>query len=801
MKKILLSVALLLCLMTVRAQQTGTISLRVASTQPVPNATLTLMRAKDSATVKLALTGRDGSAVFEHIPSGNYLVSVTAVGFTKLVTAPFLLSDSIDLGTLTLQQDNNKLSAVRVESKKPFIERKLDRVVVNVENSPTATGSSVLEVLERSPGVTVDQSENIHVNGKSGTLIMIDGRVQPLSGTDLATLLKSIPASTVERIDIITNPSARYDAEGTAGIIDIRLKKSKYFGTNGNLAANAGQGRYFRDGASLSLNTRTQKFSISTNFAYARRVFMNRLIGDNHFFDGPRDFGGTLINNFRKNIFNTITGRVSIDYTVSRKTVVGLTGSGMSTHVAGDNRNGNTLFDSSGAVQYASYTKNISKDKRPNGAVNLNLRHTIDSLSNLTADLDYASYPLTSRQDFVTSYTVPSGPSIADQLLSGNQDGSLSIRSLKSDYTRTLKHGTFEAGIKASRVHSDNNLVFLDETTSPPSLDQGLSNQFIYNETIEAAYVNLQRDMGKLAMQLGLRAERTAIDGHQVVHDVSFDSSYLQLFPSIFLSYKGKKQKDNSLSLSRRINRPQYAQLNPFRIIINPTYFVEGNPSLKPESSYVLEYSHGFGHNISATLNYTISANPVVHVVLPADGTEKKTVETDVNVHRFTIYSLSVVAPFQKGKFNSMNNIVLYHSRYKGADQYAELDQARFSYNINSSNSFVLPHNYTAELNMMYQAKEVYGYMLVKWKAQLSLGMQKAIMKKKGFLRLSATDLLYTMYDAATISQQQFFERFTAKRDSRIITLGFGYRFGKMSVAPIRKRNSGAEEEKARAGG
>ncbi len=254
--------------------------------RPVDNATISLLRGKDSAMLKTALPDKEGKFEFENVKPGNYLVSISSVGYKKHFTRNFVIEEdgkTFTIAAIALQPASSTLAEVKVETRKPFIERKIDRLIVNVENSIISTGSTALEVLERSPGVMVNQESGINLKGKSGVSIMIDGKLSPLSGTDLITYLKSVPSDNIDRIEIITNPSAKYDASGNAGIIDIRFKKDKREGYNGNAGISLGRGVYSKPAANFSLNFRKKKWNVFTTDAVNAQKGLPILISPGNF--------------------------------------------------------------------------------------------------------------------------------------------------------------------------------------------------------------------------------------------------------------------------------------------------------------------------------------------------------------------------------------------------------------------------------------------------------------------------------------------------------------------------------------
>ena len=286
--------------------------------KPLEFVTVTLHRAKDSVLVKGGLTDNKGVFDIENLKMGQYFIRISQVGFEKYASPLIDISEStpsVFLPEIALKSATTALGAVTVTAQKPFIERKLDRLVVNVENSIVSAGSSVLEVLERSPNVFVNQESSINLKGKSGVIVMIDGKPTPLAGADLIQYLKSIPSSSIEKIELITNPSAKYDAAGNAGIIDIKFKKDKRLGLNGSLTVSDGQGVYNKFNASTNLNYRTKKWNLFGSYAYGQPKNFMRFYINRKFFNADRSVESVFDQtSFTKQPIKSHVGRFGADF-------------------------------------------------------------------------------------------------------------------------------------------------------------------------------------------------------------------------------------------------------------------------------------------------------------------------------------------------------------------------------------------------------------------------------------------------------------------------------------------------------
>lgn len=771
-------------------------------------ANVTLHRTADSALVKAALSDEQGRFVFEKIAQGRFFVQVSQIGYERLATPSFVISNetpSVNLRTIALVPAAQNLNEVTVRSTKPFIERQLDKTIVNVENSIVGAGSNALEVLERSPGVVVDQNDNISLKGKQGVVVMINGKPSVIAAQDLANYLRGLPANTLEKIEIITNPSAKYDAAGNAGILNLVMKKDQRYGTNGSINLSYGQGVYAKTSEGISLNHRNKNLNLfgSYNFSY-RKVFSHLVLDRKFYKDGVLE-GVFEQDNYITIPFKNHNTRLGADYTLSKKTVIGVVFSGLSN---GFKPNGDTrtevLNQDFQVIRY-DLNSNRSKENWFNYTANANLKHTFDSTGReLNVDLDYAYYGNKTDQRFTTDFVDVKGNKILPTyVLIGDILGKLDIKSIKADYVHPLKNkAKLETGLKSSFVRADNDLKYYDASNEQPVFDASQSNHFIYDENINAAYANFAKEYKKINFQLGLRVEQTQIKGNQLATNAVFDSSYTRLFPSAFVNYKFSKKHEWGFSVSRRLDRPSYRQLNPFRFFINNTTYSEGNPYLQPQFTYSFEVSHTYKQQITTTLSYSRTTNNITQVIMPVEGQDKITVQTNRNLAEFEFWGVNISAPIQVTKWwNSVNNLNTYYGVYRGNIANTPLQNGNFNYNINSNNSFVLgKKGYTAEMTVVYRAREIYGFMDVMPTGQLSVGIQKSFWQRQGSLKLNVTDIFYTNNSRATVTFRDYIEKFEANRETRVATLAFSYRFGNTKVAASRRRSSGVEEEKQRAG-
>ena len=771
---------------------------------PIPFAAVTLHRAADSLAVKTEFSSDQGTFQVEQVAGGRFLLSVTKIGYVRYWSQSFeLAAGGQNFPTIVLQGSAaTQLAEVKVSSQKPLYERLSDRTVVNVEGSTLAAGSTSLDLLTRAPGVLLDGNDNLSLRGRQGVLVLIDGKRQPMTGAELANYLRSLPAEQLFSIELITNPPAKYDAQGGAGIIAINLKKDQKLGTNGSLNASYGRGEYGKFVGGGALNHRSKRLNVFTSYTYANREGFQELSFQRAYHPDGLLRGASDQQNDLRNQPQTHTWRAGADYNLSKRTVLGAVVSGLYLRNPSHATNNIYLTDEQGREYSRFSATNNRVLETPNVAASLNLKHNFgDSAGSpeLSLDADYASYGTNRTQALTTFFDME--PNRHSILLRGTQDGELIIQSLKADYIRTLPHKIrLEAGAKASYVKSDNDIAFFNTVDGITTPNLNLTNRFRYDENINAAYATLSQASPKFTFTVGLRGEQTNVYGRQDVGNEEFDRNYFQLFPSAKIERTLSPDHDLSLSLNRRINRPTYNQLNPFRSFVDATSYRAGNPNLRPETSNNIDVAHTFKQKYTTSLSYAYTRRVFVNIVQPDTNAPLFIVNRDENLRAQHYFALSLTAPVEPLKgWSIYNNAVIYYAYFDGALVGTPLSRGRLAYQLSSNSTISLPHNWTFDLSASYQSREQYGFQDLRAVGQVAAGVQKTFLAKKATMRFNVTDIFYTTPVRVTSTYDNFVETFRLAQDSRVATLAFTYRFGNEKMPPARRRQSGAEDEKRRA--
>lgn len=514
---------------------------RDAKQQPVDYATVSLIRVADSATVKTVMTDEKGRYQFKNIAASTYRVAVNQVGQGKYLSETV----NVDKGhmvahmkTAVLTPDSKQLKEVNITVQKPAIERQGDKLILNVENSSVSAGSSALEVLQRAPGVSLDKDDNVALKGRQGVLIMIDGKPTYLSNADLASMLRNMQSNEIASIEIINNPSARYEAEGKSGIINIKLKKNKNYGTNGTFTLGAGYSSKRKSNTGITLNNRNEKLNIFGNYNYnnskgeqfmqidrvnagqnSSAVFNQTGNADRFWYNNNFKVGADLFLNKNNTLGGMVTGYINQWSEVYN--------------------NGTLIRSMQGNLDSSLLSQNNSRSNYNNISYNLNFKSVLDTFGReLTVDLDYGKNNSKSRMMYDNVYAYTSGSAQVNELLRNLTPSRINIYAVKADYahpfSKTLK---LEAGFKMSWVETDNDFQANRFQEQQWANDPLRSNHFIYDESVRAGYVNFRKEFKKMNIQAGVRAEQTASKGNLVTTGQVVERDYLDFFPSAAINY------------------------------------------------------------------------------------------------------------------------------------------------------------------------------------------------------------------------------------------------------------------------
>ncbi len=780
----------------------------ISNQNPIESVLVSLLKAKDSSLVKTAISDKNGTYLFQNITAGKYLLSANLIGYRKTFSAIIDINgtDQKAVPDFQLVPSSKVLDEVSVSSKKPLLHQLTDRMVVNVDASPTNIGANALEVLEKSPGITVDKDGNISLKGKEGVLVYMDGRPSYLSGQDLTNLLRNMQASQLDQIEIMTNPPAKYDAAGKAGIINIKTKKNKVFGFNGSVTVGYGQGVYSRNNQSVNLNYRKDKMNIFGNISHNDRNGFQNLSINRSFIDNGSKKVVSLFEQItdmkRTNSSNNV--KVGVDFFASKKTTVGLVVSGFINPENQFSEGNINIFNENHVL--TNNTKAVSKsdNKWENLSGNFNIRQLLDTTgSEVTFDADYIKYKSSNNQNLSNAYYNQFGtPTIKPDNLIGYLPQQIEIYSAKVDFIHPLKKGSkIEAGLKSSFVSTDANAVYDSLINGKRVNDVGRSNHFIYKENINATYVNFSKPFGeKFSIQLGLRAEQTIAKGNQLTTNIQFDRNYIQLFPTAYFQYNANKNNSFILNYGKRIRRPDYESLNPFVEFLDKYTFEQGNPYLLPEFSHNVELSHTFKGFLTTTLNFT-NTTDIIQGVLIQNNIANETYIKQENIANQKQYGIAINASNQYTKWWSGNIYVnIFHNEFNGIISGDVVKQNATTALLNVSQQFKFNKGWNAEVSGFYRTEGLEGLFVIKPFGVINFGVGKQILKNKGSIRLNVKDVFWSQQIKGVVKYGSIDANFQQFNDNRVVNISFTYRFSKGKAVTSQRKRGGAEDEQSRVG-
>lgn len=771
--------------------------------QVIPFVNLALRKAQDSTVAKIGVSDEKGSFRFVGIGPGTFYLETSMPGFRRMRKDISISSgnEESDLGILVLEPADVQLKEVSVYGTKPFVKAEPDKLVVQVDNNPLMINTNALEVLKKSPSVMVNQDDQIFLQGKSGLVVYVDGKPSPLQEKDLANWLRGIPSSQIETIEIITQPSARYDAAGNAGIINIRLRKNQKKGINGNVNSGLGYGlfnehNYLKTNYGFGLNLGLKKVNLFTSYAFdhARSwsyMDINRAQSD-YYFDQTSSTYDTR---------NSHTFKVGMDWNLNRKHSLGISADGNFAHNTPELFGNNRLYNRGESLPYSLLkSENLGVKQTNSGNLSLNHSYRDSSGREWNSDASYGFYALgnrTQQPNFYRNFFPDS--SIVDRSFGLQTPVDIAIKTIKTDYEQSLGGFSVSLGSKFSDVETDNVFEQFDRSGGGNRLDTFASSRFRYHEQVLAFYGMAKRKLGKSwTLSAGLRYEGTRIRSRLEYYTQQTDSisriAYDNLFPSGGVSWQASKNHSFSLNYSKRIDRPVYRFLNPFQFKIDELSYEQGNPYLKPQYTDNLQLTYAAFGMATASLGYSNTRQFFARVI---DSLGKKSFLTRRNLAEVSTWSLNVSSPLPirkwwNGFFTFGMNRQKYEARLgEGKNLKLEVN----TWNLYMQHSFRLPWQTGIQISGSYNSPNVWGGTFRNrafWFCEL--GINRKLFQNKATISLNISDIFLSqrwkgMSDFGGVDMTVW-----GGNDSRNIRLGFTWMFGKDEIRQSRKKAGNTEE-------
>lgn len=757
--------------------------------KPLKSVTVLLLKQSDSTLVKSTLSNETAAFTFKDINNGKYLIVVNSLSFQKNYTPVMVIGKDQVLPVIQLKTIAVNLGEVTVTARKPFLEQRADKLVVNVEGSATAAGSTALEVLQKLPGVIV-RNDQVSIAGKSNVNIMINGKSSQY--TDINQVLATTASSNIEKIELITNPGARYEAAGGA-IINIILKKNADMGTNGTVSMSSAIGLYKKDGSPVdrnyfrltpyvSINHRKGKLNVYGNInLFHRNLFsyeeFERLISPSKF----------LQTKYEPNNRNSYSYRAGLDYYADDKNTFGFLYRGYSLGSLEEAVNNTQQFNSNtGSLVSTFQTLNNNHIRRSNQAANINWKHSFDSTGKeLNMDLDYSNYQLNNLNDI---QNIVSSGANTKSTQSINNPVQFSV--LKIDYTHPINKDTkFELGSKLSFATIDNAILFKNGDV----VDSKRSTNFRYKENINAIYSSFIKKMGGWELNAGLRVEQTIATGESENIEV-LNRNYTKLFPSFFLTRKLDKNLSTVFQYSKRVNRPSYQQQNPFIEYADSLTYSKGNPLIKPELADAFKLGLTYQNQPFFSISYNKTNDVIFNSAPKQNGNQTYVTPENLGTNENITFELNFPLNFGK-KISGYGGNHLIYNHYKTEYLGGVYDQSKWNWQAYWQVAYKPKTNWNIELSGFYTTKFLEGFLTVNPLGSLNLAIQKSFWEKKGKLTLNFNDLLYSEKSTAMIDYLYINIIAKNRTESRNVRLAFTYSFGNQKLKEARSRQSASDTE------
>ena len=799
MKKFYYSLLLVFFSFTGWSQSTITGQLVDAQARPVEAATISLLRSTDRQFVKAAVADAKGNFTLRDIKTGNYQILISSLGLQDLELPLEVESKpTYNLGTLSLQAKAEELDAVTVTAEKPVVQVLADKTVFNVQSTINAAGSSGFELLRMAPGVIVDNNDNLIVEGKAGVLIFIDDKPSVLRGQDLTNYLKTIQSSDIEAIEIITQPSSKYDAEGNAGIINIKLKRDKSLGINGSMNTGFTYGEFARYNNSLSFNNRNKRTNLYGTYSnrFGKNFsFLNLFRRQNNtIFDARTE---TVNDDNNNNV------RMGFDYYATSKSTFGVIATGNFSNGTSDSDSRTPIIPNGSTTPDQVLVAGSDTDvKTSNVYLNLNYRFKDTLGHSLNLDVDYGKFTRDRANFQPNQYFNGDETELLSETINFMVTPTdINILTAQVDYEQDFLQGKLALGVKYSKIKTENEFDFFDRINGEDVLNLDRTNDFNYDEQVNAAYFNFNKKWNSWNLQFGLRVENTNSDGQlfsaQENGNDRVKRNYTDFFPSGGITYQVNRKHSLALNYSRRIQRPNYQSLNPFEYKIDELSFRRGNPFLQPQYTDNVKLSHTYNYRLTTSISYSFIKDFFAQVT-EAVGDDQNFINVR-NVANQRIINLGVSYPI---KFNDWWNIYFSLNAFRSSFEATNEDFVAIAQNtlsLYAQNTFSLPGGYKMEVSGWFSSPSIWGGTYrTESLGSLNVAFLKRFFNDKLTARLAFNDILYTSPWEGDTRFGTLSIDGSGGWDSRQVRLNLTYNFGSNEIKAARKRKTGIENEKSR---
>jgi Outer membrane protein beta-barrel family/CarboxypepD_reg-like domain len=766
------------------------------SHQAVPFADALLLQAKDSLSYKAVQTDESGAFYFTGVEKGEYLIKVKAIGFEDYSQKITVQKDTIL--NVSINEISNNLDNVTITSKRPIVKRQVDRLEFGVENS-SLSSNNAWEILGKTPGVITSSAGAITIRGSQSILVTINDKKIYLTGEELKQFLENTGGEEVKSIEVITNPPAKYEAQGSA-VLNIKLKKSVSLGYKGSVNTAYIQSIYPKGIASVNQFYKGKKLSLEGRYGFGSGVYVNEGVDVVHYLKDDRSIDSrweSIMTRKSKSLAQH-SYRLQASYEIDSLNTIAAGGTGF----IGQKQQGNFtvptfIYGSDGALDSLYVTRNNRRNPMKNNAYNMSFEHLFSQKEKVSLATDFTKYWRQERQDISSAFSLPDEDPYRNGRFISDNVQNIQLFSAQADYSNE-KNGTLEAGLKFGNVKAKSNLDYKDEIDGNLVNNPNRTSLFLYDESIVAGYASYNKEFGKWSIKTGLRGEYTALEGNSVTTSEVNEQHYFKLFPTFYGLYKASEEHEIGFSYGKRITRPQYSRLNPFRSYYNSYSYFMGDPKLLPTISHNLNLLYTLKNKYNFDLFYRLEKNPSMEI-------SYQEYDTKMLVYHFT----NIKKDFAFGlEFNT--NLTLFDFWESGIQAGLSYVEDRFqgrdgnlykngkpTYNTSITNRFALnkKKDLNAELNFQYNSSSVQGTFVFSQTSNLSAAIRKKIWEGSGEIYAIISDIYRGEKEKVVTDYANQYNYFKSYGDSQSIRLGFRYNFGNQSLVN-KKKESQTEEQK-----
>lgn len=755
-----------------------------AENKALPYADAQLLKPQDSIPYQSTRTDEAGNFLFSNVEVGNYSLKISAIGFTDKLQEIAVSADQ-KLPSIQLKEATNQLDSVTITANRPIVKRLIDRLEFSVENS-SLSSNNAWEILSKTPGVTASATGAISIRGSQSILVTINDKKIYLTGDELKQFLENTSGEDVKSVEVITNPPAKYEAQGSA-VLNIKLKKNTVMGYKGSFNAAYVQSMYPKGVTSMSHFYKGKKLALAARYSFGSGVYVNEGtdVAKYQNEDGtPKSTWESVMRRKSKSPAQH-SYRVTASYEIDSLNTVSVGGTGfIAPKQGGDFTVPTYIYGGDGVLDSLYTTRNNRKNPVRNNAYNASFEHLFAAKEKLSFAGDYTQYDASEKQDIFSAFYLPGqNPYKQTRFISDNAQD-IELYSAQADYSNE-NNGTWEAGLKFGKVNADNTLDFKDEIGGDLVNNPNRTSEFLYDETIFAGYVSFGKEFGKWSLKAGLRGEYTDLTGNSVTTAEVNSQEYFKLFPTFYALYKASEDHEIGFSYGKRISRPQYSRLNPFRSYYNSYSYFTGDPKLLPTITHNINFLYTLKGKYNFDLFYRLEKDPSMEI-------SYQDYETNMLVYNFT----NIEKDFAFGlEFNT--NLVFYdfweagiqgglsyvEDRFQGVDGLF-YKNGKPTYNASINNRFALnkKKDLNAELNFNYNSSSVQGTFVFSETSNLSVYLRKKVLKSQGEVYVLFSDIYRGEKETVKTDYGNQYNYFTSYDDTQSFRIGFRYNFGNQSL-------------------